>query len=155
MTMTTTEPIRMTATVPLSPGEAFDLFTARLHTWWPLATHSVFEGNVETCVFEPRAGGRIVERSRTGEESVWAEVLAFDRPHRFIVSWHPGGGPATEVQVTFTPADDGTCVELEHRGWEVFEQPEEARAGYANGWPLVFSERFTAAAAALAAEKEG
>lgn len=137
MTTTTTEPIRVTATVPLPPEEAFDLFTTRLHTWWPLATHSVFEGNAETCVFEPRVGGRVIERSRTGEESVWAEVLAFDKPHRFVVSWHPGGGPATEVEVTFTPADDGTYVELEHRGWEVFEMPEEARTSYANGWPVV------------------
>jgi hypothetical protein len=148
-----TEPIRMTATVPLTPGDAFDLFTARLHTWWPLATHSVFEGNVDTCVFEPRAGGRIVERSRSGEESVWAEVLEYDPPRRFLVAWHPGGGPATEVLVTFTPSDDGTYVELEHRGWEVFEQPEEARAGYASGWPFVFGERFIEAARAVAAER--
>ncbi len=141
-----TEPIRMSATVPLSPAEAFDLFTERLHTWWPLDTHSVFQPNVETCVFEPHAGGRIVERSRTGEESIWGEVLAFERPHRFVVTWHPGGGPATEVEVKFTPSDDGTFVELEHRGWEVFAEPEEARAGYAHGWPFVFGERFVEAA---------
>lgn len=148
------EPIRMTTTVPLSPGDAFDLFTGRLHTWWPLATHSVFTTEAATCVFEPRPGGRIVERSRAGEENVWGEVLAYEPPHRFVVTWHPGGGPATELEVTFTPADDGTYVELEHRGWEVFENPGEARAGYANGWPFVFGERFPAAAAALAAEKE-
>jgi uncharacterized protein YndB with AHSA1/START domain len=149
--MTTTtmiDPIRLTTTVPLSPAGAFDLFTARLHTWWPLATHSVFQDDIETCVFEPRTGGRIVERSRTGEENVWGEVLVYEPPHRFVVTWHPSGGPATEVEVTFTPADDGTYVELLHRGWEVFEQPEEARAGYAKGWPFVFGERFTAAAAA-------
>lgn len=149
-----TEPIRMNTTVPLSPDEAFDLFTSRLHTWWPLARHSVFQDHADTCVFEPRAGGRIIERSRSGEESVWAEVLEYQRPHRFAVSWHPGGGPATIVEVTFTPADDGTYVELEHRGWEVFERPEEARAGYANGWPLVFGQRFTAAASALAVQQE-
>lgn len=148
-----TEPIRSSATVPLSPDDAFDLFTDRLHTWWPLATHSVFEANVETCVFEPRAGGRIVERSRGGEESVWGEVLAYERPHRFVVSWHPGGGPPTEVEVKFTPSDDGTYVELEHRGWEVFAEPDEARAGYANGWPFVFGQRFIDAARALAEEK--
>ena len=146
MNTTTIEPIHLTATVPLSPAEAFDLFTARMHTWWPLATHSVFESNAETCVFEPRAGGRVIERSRGGEESVWAEVLAYDPPHRFVVSWHPGGGPATEVEVRFTAADDGTYVELEHRGWEVFEQPEEARGPYTQGWAFVFGERFTAAA---------
>ncbi|HET8772456.1 MAG TPA: SRPBCC family protein [Thermoanaerobaculia bacterium] len=149
-TTTTIEPIRMNATVPLPPAEAFDLFTARIHTWWPLATHSVFQDNLAACVFEPRVGGRIVERSRDGEEHAWGEVLEYDPPQRFRVTWHPGGGPATEVEVTFTPADNGTFVELEHRGWEVFEQPEEARAGYANGWPFVFGECFPAAAAALA-----
>ena len=147
-TTTTIEPIRMNATVPLSPADAFDLFTERIHTWWPLATHSVFEGNAATCVFEPRAGGRVVERSHSGEESVWAEVLVYERPRRFVLSWHPGGGPATEVEVAFTPADDGTCVELVHRGWEVFEQPDDARGPYTSGWAFVFGERFTAAARA-------
>ena len=136
----------MSATVPLSPAEAFDLFTTRLQTWWPLETHSVFQENLATCDFEPRVGGRIVERSRGGEEHVWGEILDYDPPHRFRATWHPGGGPSTEVEVTFTPADDGTYVELEHRGWEVFAEPEEARAGYANGWPFVFGQRFIEAA---------
>lgn len=149
-----TEPIRMSATVPLSPADAFDLFTQRLHTWWPLATHGIFESDNETCVFEPRAGGRIVERSRNGEESVWAEVLEYERPHRFLVSWHPGGSSATIVAVTFTPSDDGTYVELEHRGWEVFAESDQTRADYANGWPFVFGQHFIEAARALAAEQE-
>ena len=27
--------------VPCAPERAFDLFTARIHSWWPMATHSV------------------------------------------------------------------------------------------------------------------
>ena len=142
----------MQAAVPLPPAEAFDLFTTRMSSWWPLQTHSVFTGDSEAVVFESFAGGRVIERSRTGQEHVWAEIVAYDRPRRFVLAWHPGGGPATEVEVAFTPSDDGTLVELEHRGWEVFEKPEAARDEYANGWPLVFGERFIAAASR--AEKE-
>jgi uncharacterized protein YndB with AHSA1/START domain len=146
--MIAVEPLTFNVAVPLSQSDAFDLFTRRIHTWWPLATHSISEANVDSVRIEPFAGGRIVETSRAGEEHVWGEVLAFERPRRLLVTWHPGGGPPTEVQVTFTPAgDEETRVELVHRGWEVFgEGAEEARSGYANGWPGVFGEHYVNAA---------
>jgi uncharacterized protein YndB with AHSA1/START domain len=49
--------------------------------------------------------------------------------------------PATEIDVTFTPADGGTRVELVHRGWERFADPTETRASYdgENGWTTVLA----------------
>ena len=145
--------IQLSVTVPLAPRDAFDLFTTRITEWWPLDKgHSLSADRAASCAIEPFAGGRVFERSLDGEEHVWGEVLAYEPPHRVAMTWHPGGGPATEVEVRFTPADDGTFVELEHRGWEVFgEQAEEARLGYLQGWPFVFGERFRSAAANAAA----
>ncbi len=141
------EPLRMSVTVPLSQQQAFALFTERIDTWWPLEVHAVSRDRGKTCSFEPRAGGRIKERTKSGEEYVWANVLAYEPPRRIVVSWHPNNSPATELEITFTPADPGTLVELEHRNWEVFgELAEEARTAYSGGWTVVIAERFVAAA---------
>lgn len=140
-------PILFSLTVPLPPEKAFELFTARIAEWWPLSDHSILTERAAGCTIEPFAGGRVFEHSTDGEEHDWGKVLAFEPPHRVAMTWHPGGGPETEVEVRFTAADDGTYVELEHRGWEVFgEEAEAARAGYATGWPYVFGERFANAA---------
>lgn len=151
MNTTGVAPILMSITVPLPVAQAFDLFTARIAHWWPLADHSLSTDRAALCTIEPFAGGRVYERSVDGEEHDWGRVLVFDPPHRIATTWHPGGGPATEVEVRFTPADDGTYVELEHRGWEVFgAEAEAARGGYEQGWPYVFTERFGNAARAAA-----
>lgn len=46
-----TMPIRKTVTVPVTPQCAFELFTARIGEWWPLATHSVGEDQAMGVVF--------------------------------------------------------------------------------------------------------
>lgn len=141
------EPIRFRVTVPLSPAEAFLLFTERMTDWWPLPTHSLGQNRAERVNFEPWLGGRIVEHTSDGEEHVWGEVLVAEPPHRIVFTWHPGLAADTEVEVTFKSIGDETEVVLEHRKWEnLGAMAEETRTGYANGWPRVFVERFTAAA---------
>ncbi|HSN68464.1 MAG TPA: SRPBCC domain-containing protein, partial [Thermoanaerobaculia bacterium] len=111
---------------------------------------------VEGCFIEPFAGGRIYERARDGEEHEWGKVVAFEPPQRLVMTWHPGHDRVTEVEVRFTPSDEGTYVELEHRGWEAYgEDAEKARNEYANGWPGVFTGRFGDAARAAAEAKAG
>ena len=39
--MTLSDPIRKSVEVPLSPNDAFDLFTEKMGTWWPLDDKSV------------------------------------------------------------------------------------------------------------------
>ena len=143
------EPLLFSAVVPLKPEAAFELFTTRMGRWWPLIDYSVSKVNAETCIVETFAGGRVFERSGTGEEFEWGRVLVMEKPHRLVMTWHPGGGPVTEVHVTFIASGTGTLVTLEHRKWEVFgEMAVEAREGYANGWPYVFAKRFVEAAQA-------
>ena len=147
------EPVRKTRTVPLDPDRAFDLFTTRMGTWWPLASHSIAERNATGVRFEERIGGRIVELTEDGTEHAWADVIAWDPPHRFVVAWHPSIEPdaATILEVRFSPAPHGgTRLELEHRGWEELgaEQGNAVRAGYQSGWSVVL-EPFEKASSVL------
>jgi uncharacterized protein YndB with AHSA1/START domain len=53
------------------------------------------------------------------------------------MTWYPGhdSSQATELEVRFAAEDDGTRVDLEHRGWEILaERAQEARSGYDAGW---------------------
>lgn len=55
-------------------------------------------------------------------------------------TWHPGQEPtkASEVEVRFEGlGPEETLVTLEHRGWQVFADPDAARREYDQGWPLV------------------
>jgi hypothetical protein len=117
------EPVRKTRTVPLDPLEAFDLFTIRMGTWWPLPGFSIAGSGATGIRFEARIGGRVVELAEDGTEHSWADVIAWDPPHRFVLAWHPSAEPevATILEVRFGPAPGGgTEVQLEHRGWEEF-----------------------------------
>jgi hypothetical protein len=119
---------------------AFALFTDRIGSWWPLATHGVF-GEHATVAFED---GRLVERAGASA-ATWGEVLAWDPPHGFRITWHPGHGTeeATEVEVTFAAEDDRVRVRLVHTGWER-RADAGMRASYETGWVPVL-ERYASA----------
>jgi uncharacterized protein YndB with AHSA1/START domain len=144
------EPLRRSVRVARPPAEAFELFTAGIGSWWPLATHSVAQARARTCVLEPHVGGGLYELDDEGRRSAWGRVLAIEPPHRLLLAWHPGRGPETaqELELRFVADGDGTRVELEHRGWQVLgERAAETRAGYEQGWGFVLGERFVAACA--------
>ena len=140
--------ILKSAVVPTTPERAFEVFTEGIATWWPLDTHSV-EGMSEsdsgsrTLVFETRPEGRVYEIMSTGEEAHWANVIAWEPPHRFVLEWKvdPDAVAPTEVEVRFAPEGDGTRVELEHRGFErLGEAAGEVHESYSTGWPTVFQD---------------
>lgn len=155
MTMQATETsVRRSTIVEAPVARAFSVFTEGMHTWWP-ESHHILEGELDTMVFEPRAGGHIIDRAVDGSECRWSRVLAYDPPNRVIFSWdistdwkiETDPEKTSEVVVTFTPqGPDRTLVELEHRnldrhgdGWE------RMRDAVGSGWSL---EEFAAAAAA-------
>ncbi len=114
-----TAPVLRSAHVSRPPAQTFALFTDHLSAWWPLPTHSVFGREAASVRI---VDGRLVETALDGRESVWAEVLHWEPPRRLVLAWHPGRGPdeASEVEVRFVAHDDGTWVQVEHRGWERF-----------------------------------
>jgi uncharacterized protein YndB with AHSA1/START domain len=144
--MSVIEPIRASTSVRLDPARAFDLFTARIDTWWPVETHSRaandLEGEgvkVERVEFQPGAGGTVLEHLSNGQVLPWGEVLVWDPPARFVLAWKPNSNvnPPTELEVRFTAQPDGTLVELEHRGWErLGEIALQARGSYGEGWSI-------------------
>jgi uncharacterized protein YndB with AHSA1/START domain len=123
--------------VDVVPARAFELFID-LGRWWPLATHKIAEPAGETVVLEPFVGGRWYERSRDGRETNWGHVLAFDPPHRILLSWlmgsdwrhEPDPTLASEIEVTFIGEDaDRTRVVFEHRHLERYrDRAERMRA---------------------------
>lgn len=140
------EPVRRTVEVRCTPEEAFRLFIEEIDSWWPLASHSVGREAATGCFFEGLVGGRIYETHRDGSLHLWGTVTAWDPPRRIVFSWHPGRDAATaqEVELRFSPAEDGTRVELEHRGWErLGERGPDLREAYQTGWVGVLS-RFVA-----------
>lgn len=136
MTEATITPVRREVRVGCDPATAFELFTAHISAWWPLARFSV-HGAHASVAFED---GRLVERLGT-EAAVWGTVLEWDRPQGFRMTWHPGQGPdqATEVAVSFEADGEGTTVTLVHTGWERLAEPEAARDEYNGGWPGVLA----------------
>jgi uncharacterized protein YndB with AHSA1/START domain/uncharacterized protein YciI len=134
--MTDMTPLRREILVAASRETAFTLFTAHIGAWWPQSDFSVY-GGLGSVAFE---GDRVVER-HGADESVWAEVTAWNPPERLALSWHPGNDPskATDVHISFTEVAAGTRVVLEHSGWERTAAPEAARTEYGNGWPIVLT----------------
>jgi uncharacterized protein YndB with AHSA1/START domain len=149
------QPIHRHISVTAEPERAFQLFTEQIGSWWPAERYSMAvsreDGStVDTVVFEQREGGRVYEVASNGTEGLWATVLAWDPPHRFVLAWHPTlrEEPPTEVEITFSPDGTGTRIDLEHRGWEALgDRADEAADGYEEGWSYVLGERYAQAAA--------
>ena len=133
-------PVRHELSVPLAPALAFDLFLRRMGEWWPLLTHSVWQGAARRCIVDVRVGGHIIEEGPDGATSHWGTILALDEGARVLIDWHPGHDAAesTELEVRFTPEGSGTVLVLEHRNWERRGDKAAAmRENYDRGWAMV------------------
>ena len=143
MTQETSERVvEKSVTVSVPVERAFEVFTAEIGTWWPLRTHAVDTERSETVVMEGRVGGRLYERTPSGEEHVWGTLVAWEPPNRIVYSWHPGRGEETaqEVEITFSPEGEGTRVDIRHYGWEKLgDRLEETIASYNEGWNKVIA----------------
>lgn len=148
------EPVVKTLELACDAAHAFEVFTTRTATWWPLDSHTVSAGADKVArgvTIEPRLGGAVYETTHDGARSDWGEVLAFEPGVRLAMSWHPGSDPgtATRVEVVFTDLPGaGARVVLTHSGWEVWaEQAAELRGNYEVGWGAVFADRYAGACA--------
>lgn len=112
-------PIRQSVHVDCAPEDAFRLFTEGFAEWWPLRSSSVGGNDSEYCAIEPWVGGRIFERTRSGEEHDSGSVTVWDPPDRIEFTWHPGESQDHDQTVTvdFKVEADGTRVTLTHRNW--------------------------------------
>lgn len=114
------EPIRESVWVDCPVEDAFRLFTEAFAQWWPLALYSKTGDEAETCVLEPWIGGRVFERTRSGEEHNWGSVVEWDPPKHLRFTWGGftrGDARGQTVDVEFQADTDGTRVTLVHTGW--------------------------------------
>jgi uncharacterized protein YndB with AHSA1/START domain len=148
MSTATTTAVTTSVVVDVPQARAFAVFTEEIGTWWDPDHHLLPEGTtLKAMVFEPRAGGHVIDVLSDGTESRWARVLAYDPPERVIFSWdinvrwqiETDHEKSSEVEVRFLPdGPDRTRVELEHRnldrhgdGWESMRDA----VGSDGGWP--------------------
>jgi len=131
----TVAPIVKSIRVKADAAKAFRVFTTEMDSWWP-RTHHIGKSPMKQVVVEGRTGGAIYTDQEDGTACPWGTVLAWEPPQRFVFSWQvtpswqfePELSRSSEVEVTFTPVDDGTTlVELVHRG---LERHGEASAMY-------------------------
>ncbi len=136
-------PVEKSVVVRCNAQRAFDAFTVDIDRWWPKETHSV--GKAQSCGIEPFVGGRAFEIAQDGARNNWGRVTAWNPPHGFTFTWHPGRDeiPGHEVELRFKPEGAGTRVTLIHRGWEkLAPEKQSQRESYDQGWGSVFGEKF-------------
>ena len=130
------EPLTVEFTVECSPEHAFEVWANKTSMWWP-NDHSRSGESGLTVTFEPHTGGRIYERTPGGVEHDWGEIVAWEPPNRLVYLWHIAGdrASATEVEITFSGAGDGTRVTIVQTGWErLGATAEEMRRRNRHGW---------------------
>ena len=126
---------------------AFEVFTREFGSFKP-AEHNLLAVTIAETAFEPRVGGYLYDRGIDGSECRWARVLAYEPPHRVLLTWNisprwqieSDPDNASEWEVRFTAeTPQRTRVEIEHRNLERHgEGWEGVRDGVAGdqGWPL-------------------
>jgi uncharacterized protein YndB with AHSA1/START domain len=132
---------------------AFRVFTEEFDRIKP-REHNLLRVEITETIFEPRVGGHVYDRGVDGSECRWARVLAYEPPHRLVISWdispqwqiETNPDHTSEVEIRFiAEGSNRTRVELEHRhldrhghGW----QAERDAVRNEGGWPLYF-QRFS------------
>jgi hypothetical protein len=131
--------------VMLDRQQAFDLFRRDISRWWPLATYSCSGDSLPTGSLDMQVGGTVIETTRDGSQHPRGQLLEWNPPQGFAMTWHPGQPPrqATRVEVSLAPLPSGgTEVRVRHCGREARgDRAAAARHSYDNGWPRVL-ERF-------------
>ena len=121
-------PVRQSTMVRSDPRHTFETFVRTIGAWWPAVPFSAGQDQVRDVTVEQRPGGRVYETWADGTELDWGELLAWEPPERFIMTW-TGTPVPTEVEFSFAGLGPAlTRVTVEHRGWEAMTD-EQLAAG--------------------------
>ena len=139
--------VRKSIVVEAPIARAFKVFTDDFGSFKP-TEHNMLKVAIAETVFEPKVGGFLYDRGVDGSVCRWARVLAYEPPHRVLLSWDISPRwqietdlrKTSEVEVRFiSETPERTRLELEHRnidrhgtGWEAVR----AGVGADEGWPL-------------------
>jgi uncharacterized protein YndB with AHSA1/START domain len=147
-------PVRQTTMVRSDVRHTFDTFVRTIGIWWPIDPFSAGKDRVRDIIIEPRTGGRVYEAWADGTEVDWGELLAWEPPARFVMTWNQTPMP-TEVELSFAALGPSlTRVTVEHRGWEALTDEQLAEdcalpggysaGSYSIGWARIL-DRLAAA----------
>ena len=155
MADTTIPALHGTINVGVPVDRAFQVFTTAFDSWWPREYH-IGQAEMAEAILEPRQGGRWFERGADGSECDWGRVLAWEPPHRLVVTWQingqwqydPDPAHASEIELRFSAdGPDRTRVDLEHRHLDRLVLGKELSDGIqgGGGWSSILA-RFAEAA---------
>jgi len=131
-------PVRQSTVVRSDVRHTFDVFVRTIGVWWPVDPFSAGKDLIRDIVIEQHAGGRVYESWADGTEVDWGELLAWEPPARFVMTWNQTPVP-TEVELSFAALGPAlTRVTVEHRGWEALTDEQLAEdcalpGGYTGG----------------------
>jgi uncharacterized protein YndB with AHSA1/START domain len=140
-------PVRQSVVVRSDRQHTFDTFVSTIGIWWPVTPFSAGRDRVRDVTFEQRQGGRVYETWQDGTEADWGQVLAWEPPERFVMSWNMTS-VVTQVELTFASLGPQlTRVAVEHRGWEQLTDEQLGRdcalpggylgGAYREGWARI------------------
>jgi hypothetical protein len=141
-------PVHQATVVRSDIDHTFDVFVRTMGIWWP-TRFSAGGDRVRDVTLERRAGGRVYETWADGTVVEWGELLDWQPPRGFTMTWT--GTPApTEVELTFTALGPSlTRVAVEHRGWEALSDAQLSQdcalpggyhgGAYNEGWTTILA----------------
>lgn len=120
-------PVRQSTLVRSDVGHTFATFVRTIGVWWPVRRFSTGQARVRDVTFEQRSDGRGYETWQDGTVVDLGELLAWEPPKRFVMTWR-ATSVATGVGLTFTALGPAlTRGAVEHRGWETLSDEQLAK----------------------------
>jgi hypothetical protein len=143
-------PVRQSVLVRTPRAHTFETFVGTMGTWWPVNPFSAGKDRVRDVTVERHVGGRVYETWADGTRVDWGELLAWEPPERFAMTWEIVSAQ-TEVELTFAELGSSlTRVCVVHSGWEKLSDEQLAEdcalpGGYAGGsfdkgWALILGQ---------------
>jgi len=139
----TIAPVRKSLAVNADVATAFEVFTARIDSWWP-KSHGIGTAPIVESIIEPHVGGRWRTKHADGSESAPGHVLIWEPNRRIVFSWEvtaqwkPATSSLSEIEVRFTAeGPERTRVDVEHRDFDRMGPVDGAKMRHDvdNGWP--------------------
>lgn len=125
-----TDELNVSIAVPVSPADAFRVFTQEIDLWWRRGP--VYRtGKSNSLRLEPGVGGRFLDV--TGDTGLIREigrVQVWEPGERLLLEWRGSNfseGEVTYIEVLFTPEQAGTRVAVRHYGWDALPADHPVR----------------------------
>ncbi len=140
--------ISISRRVDVAPARAFEIFVDEFARWWP-RDYTWARDKLKEIKIDARMNGRCVEIDNDGNQAVWGQVLAVDRPNHIVIAWQirpdrtiePSEAQASRLDIRFSEPEPGkTDVLVVHRdffrhgeGWEKYRADMATK----QGWPMI------------------